>query len=405
MAAKYFTVITHKGTDLIADAIINDKKLAITEMAVGDTSGAPWSPLPTQTALINERYRTKLNQVFIDPKNPNQIIAECIIPENTGGWWIREAGLFDTSGNLVAVANCPDTYKPILAQGSGRNSILRMVLIVSEVAAIELKIDPTTVMATRAYVDEQIIILGNSVSESLNKMDEQITVLGSTTAENLRKHEQSRNHPDATLLEKGFTKLNSAIDSIDETTAATPKAVKDAYDLAASKATLDIIYPVGIVAWLAVNKNPNTTWPGTTWIYLGENKTIRLAKQDGTDVRQTGGSDTITIARSNLPPEKLTLTGDASEVNLGPLTTRPAGKHKHGGVPLRDSAWEVGGVNRVLFSPINQGETDEAPDHSHLVDIPPHKHTVAGSTENLGQGQPINIVNSYIKLMAWYRTA
>lgn len=405
MAAKYFTVITHKGTDLIADAIIHDKKLAIAEMAVGDTSGAPWSPLPTQTTLINERFRTELNQVFIDPKNPNQIIAECIIPENIGGWWIREAGLFDTSGNLVAVASCPDTYKPVLEQGSGRNSILRMVLIVSEVAAIELKSDPTTVMATRAYVDEQIIVLGNSVSESFNKMDEQITALGSTTAENLRKHEQSRNHPDATLEAKGFIQLSNKIDSDSDVLAATPAAIKAAI-AAAVRQAWELSNPKGISLFFFENVNPNKLWPWSTWEYTGEDRTVRIAKQDGSNVGKLGGSDTVTITRANLPNEQLNISGSTSQQATQTLSTKLAGRHAHKG-GMRGPGAEYGST---ISGTDNDGRhtlnwTTEDGEHSHDMDVPAHGHTVSGKTDALGQGQAISIVEKHLLQMCWHRVA
>lgn len=404
MAAKYFTVVTHKGTELIADAVVSDGRLAIVEMAVGDTGGAPWSPLPTQTTLINERYRTNTNKVFADAKNPNQIIVECIIPENIGGWWIREAGLFDASGHLVAVASCPDTYKPVLEQGSGRNSILRMVLIVSEVAAIELKSDPTTVIATRSYVDEQILILGNGVSDSIRKMDEQITALESATAENLSKHEKSRNHPDATLTEKGFTQLSNKIDSDSEVLAATPAAIKAAI-AAAVRQAWELSNPVSISLFFFENVNPNKLWPWSRWEYTGEDRTVRIAKQDGSNVGQTGGSDTVAIARANLPPDKIGVSGKANQTDLGSKKTKRSGGHSHGGVPKRNSNYELGGNNRVFFDPYQEGNTNEAGEHDHDIELGPHGHDVTGQTEALGQGRAISVVEKHVLQMCWHRVA
>ena len=122
-------------------------------MAVGDANGTDPIPSRTQTKLINERRRAPLNQVKVDPANASVIIAEQIIPESIGGWWVRELALYDADGDMVAVANCAPTFKPLLAQGSGRTQVIRINLIVSSTANIELKIDPSVVLATREYVD------------------------------------------------------------------------------------------------------------------------------------------------------------------------------------------------------------------------------------------------------------
>nr|WP_036772306.1 phage tail protein [Photorhabdus australis] len=203
---KYFAILTKLGAAKLANAAALGTKVDITHMAVGDGGGKLPDPDVNQTQLVNEKRRAAINTLSVDPVNTNQIIAEQIIPEGEGGWWMREIGLFDSEGNLIAVANCPETYKPQLQEGSGRTQTVRMILIVSNTDSVTLKIDPSIVLATREYVDSSIL-----------------------------KHEKSRNHPDATLTEKGFTKLNSAINSNDETTAATPKAVKAAYDNANSK--------------------------------------------------------------------------------------------------------------------------------------------------------------------------
>ncbi|WP_244590442.1 phage tail protein, partial [Xenorhabdus stockiae] len=203
MSTKYFALLTQLGADKLANAAALGTKIEITHMAVGDGGGSLPVPDTKQTKLINEKRRAAINTLSIDPKNTNQIIAEQVIPETEGGWWIREIGLYDKDGVLVAVGNCAETYKPQLQEGSGRTQTIRMILIVSSANAVTLKVDPSIVLATREYVD-------NSIT----------------------KHANSRNHPDATLKEKGFVILNSAVDSNSETHAATPKAVKAAYDLA-----------------------------------------------------------------------------------------------------------------------------------------------------------------------------
>uniref|UniRef100_UPI00234AED6A phage tail protein n=1 Tax=Providencia sp. PROV160 TaxID=2949869 RepID=UPI00234AED6A len=160
---KYFALLTKLGENLLAQATALGTKLELTHMAVGDGGGRLPTPDTNQTKLIKEQRRAAINTLFIDDKNKNQIIAEQIIPEQDGGWWIREIGLFDKAGNLIAVANCPETYKPQLAEGSGRTQSIRMVLIVSHTESVTLKIDPSVVLATREYVNTEITVLDKKI--------------------------------------------------------------------------------------------------------------------------------------------------------------------------------------------------------------------------------------------------
>lgn len=209
MSTKFRTVITTAGAAKLAAATApGGRKVNITTMAVGDGGGKLPVPDAGQTGLIHEVWRHALNKISQDKRNSNYIIAELVIPPEVGGFWMRELGLYDDAGTLIAVANMAESYKPALAEGSGRSQTCRMVIIVSSVASVELTIDTTTVMATQDYVDDKIA-----------------------------EHEQSRRHPDASLTAKGFTQLSSATNSTSETFAATPKAVKAAYDLANGKYT------------------------------------------------------------------------------------------------------------------------------------------------------------------------
>ncbi|EKA0009329.1 phage tail protein [Salmonella enterica] len=167
MATKYYAVLTNVGAAKLANATALGAQVEITQMAVGDGNGALPTPNPAQTALIHELRRAPLNSLSIDPNNANQIIAEQVIPEDVGGWWIREIGLFDKDGDMIAVANCAETYKPQLQEGSGRVQVVRMILIVSSTAAVTLKIDPSVVLATRQYVDDQIIQVKAYVDQQL----------------------------------------------------------------------------------------------------------------------------------------------------------------------------------------------------------------------------------------------
>ena len=209
MSTKFRTVITTAGAAKLAAATApGGRKVNITTMAVGDGGGKLPVPDAGQTGLIHEVWRHTLNKISQDKRNSNYIIAELVIPPEVGGFWMRELGLYDDAGTLIAVANMAESYKPALAEGSGRSQTCRMVIIVSSVASVALTIDTTTVMATQDYVDDKIA-----------------------------EHEQSRRHPDASLTAKGFTQLSSATNSTSETLAATPKAVKIAYDLANGKYT------------------------------------------------------------------------------------------------------------------------------------------------------------------------
>ncbi|EBD4909366.1 phage tail protein [Salmonella enterica] len=204
---KFKTIITDYGKQrLIAAMSPGGTKLTLTQMAVGDGGGNPTNPDTTSTALVNEVWRAAVNSVSVDKTHSNIIIVELLIPAEVGGFWIREAGIYDEFNKLVAVCSLPASEKPLLEQGSGRAQTVRMTLVISDMSTINITIDSTTIMATNEYVD-------NSLEE----------------------HEKSRNHPDATLTDKGFTKLYSGVTSIDETMAATPKAVKIAMDNASAR--------------------------------------------------------------------------------------------------------------------------------------------------------------------------
>lgn len=191
--ANYFALLTNQGAAKLANAAALGIPLKLTTMAVGDGNGQAVTPNPAATKLVNEKRRAQLNALFADPLNASQLVAEQIIPETVGGWWIRELGLYDEAGTLIAVANCPDTYKPLLSEGSGRTQVIRMVLIVSSTSAVELKIDPAVVLATRQYVDEA-----------------------------LKTHKESRDHPDASETAKGFSRFATQTE-VNETVAANQK--------------------------------------------------------------------------------------------------------------------------------------------------------------------------------------
>lgn len=385
MSKIFKSLITVSGQEKIAEAIVNGDKVIFSQMSVGDGGGRATTPDDEQTALVNERFRSQLNSLKLSDTE-NIIIAEMIIPPEVGGFTIREAALFDDAGVCMAIANVPETYKPALAEGSGRFTILRIWLAVSSTEAVELVVDPGIVLAT---VEDVI----NACNETKDYTDEQLS-----------EHAGSRNHPDATLDKKGFAILSNATDSDDQGKAATPLAVKRAI-AEAIRAAWELDNPVGTVKFYAQNVNPNERYPWSEWIYTGEDKTIRIGKASGANVGTTGGSDTVTLQRANLPAVQIDVSGETSEQIEQKLTTTKNGKHNHGGVAGKDDPWEIGGDVRQLFNPKELGVTDDAGEHDHEVTVPAHKHTTTGKTDNLGEGKSISVVEAHTLLMCWSRVA
>ncbi|MDH1934114.1 phage tail protein [Citrobacter freundii] len=288
MSTKFKTIITTAGAEKLAAATVpGGKKVNITVMAVGDGGGTLPEPNAGQTKLINEVWRHALNKISQDSRNSNYIVAELVIPPEVGGFWMRELGLYDDEGALIAVANMAESYKPELAEGSGRAQTCRMVIIVSSIASVELSIDSTMVMATQDYVDDK-----------------------------LAEHEKSRNHPDATLKEKGFVQLSSATNSTSEELAATPKAVKAAYDLANGKYTAQDASTAqkGIVQLNSATDSSDETQAATPKAVkiAMDNANARLAKErNGGDipnkplfVQNIGLQDTVNKAAGALQKDQ-----------------------------------------------------------------------------------------------------
>ncbi|MEN4167655.1 phage tail protein [Serratia marcescens] len=380
---EFFSILTHAGAAKLALAAQTGQPMAISAMAVGDGAGATPTPSPEQTGLIGEQYRAALNALTIVSESANVISAEMIIPPKFGGFWIREVGLYADDGVLVAVGSLPDSYKSRLAEGSGRNSVIRVELAVSSTKDVQLLIDPTVIIATVDYVDTKF-------REAKNRAD-------------------------------------------------------DAYALAEAKAAFDDIYPPGISIFFATNLNPNEKWPGTTWHYTGENKTIRIAKEDGSDVMNEGGSDTATLTVENMPKHRHGVSGTVggfdhgtkgtsgfdhgtkgtSGFDHGIKGTNESGDHAHqGGMSAPGAAWDgdyiVGSDNdshRARNWTSKNGNHSHTVDigahshtvdigaHSHTVDIGAHTHSLELTMEDTGGGKPVSIVESHIKLMCWYRAA
>ncbi|HBU8433674.1 TPA: phage tail protein, partial [Klebsiella pneumoniae] len=276
-----------------------------------------------------------------------------------GGWWLREAALFDDRGICLAVASLPPSYKPLLEQGAGRMSTVNIYITVNNIADVQLITDPAIILATITEVDK-------AKGEAKDYADE---IVG-----NLDKNIQQVIADAITAAKRDFWEDDN---------------------------------PVGTTRFFNQNLNPNERWPWSQWVYTGENKTIRVGRADGSDVGQTGGSDTVTLQQANLPAVQVNVSGETSELPGQELTTREAGRHKHkGGMLAPGEAWDdnyiVGSDND---SRRTRNYTDEVADHSHIVDLPAHKHTTTGKTDNLGEGKSFSVVEAHTLLMCWSRVA
>ncbi|EIV9892023.1 phage tail protein, partial [Klebsiella pneumoniae] len=322
---------------------------------VGDGNGQSLAPTPEATGLVSERHRGFLNKIRVADSVASIIESELLISAQTGGFWINEAALYDEDGICIAVASLPPTYKPLSSQGAAKHQIVRMNIAVSSTDAVTITDNPSVVIATAEDVSR-------AEDNAKDYADGQLQALDAATQEAIR------------------------------------QVLRDAWEQD---------NPVGTTRFFSQNLNPNEKWPWSQWVYTGENKTIRIGKADGSNVGQSGGSDNVTIQQANLPAVQVNVSGETSELPGQELTTREAGRHKHkGGMLAPGDVWDdnyiVGSDND---SRRTRNYTDEVADHSHIVDLPAHKHTTTGKTDNLGEGKSISVVEAHTLLMCWSRVA
>ncbi|KLE92905.1 phage tail protein [Klebsiella aerogenes] len=355
---KYITLLTPAGEAKLADAALTGEPVGFAFMAVGDGGGESLQPDPARQDLINEIYRAPLNRLVIADQVANVIRAELVILPQVGGFWIREAALYDNDGVCLVVANLPESYKPQLSEGAGRMHAVNLWIAVSNTADIELKADPTVIIAT---VDE------------VNKAKD-----------------EAKDYTDQVVGD-----LDTSIQ----------QAIADAITTAKRDFWEDD-NPVGTTRFFNQNVNPNEKWPWSTWVYTGENKTIRVGKADGSDVGKTGGSDTVTLQRANLPAVQIDVSGETSEQEEDTLQTTENGRHNHqGGDGAPGERWRDGTHGTDSQKDANFNMTSYEPDHSHSVTIPAHKHLTTGKTANLGEGKLFSVVEAHTLLMCWARVA
>ncbi|MBS6568355.1 MAG: phage tail protein [Klebsiella michiganensis] len=348
---RFYSMLTQAGAEKIAQAQVSGVPAGFVFMAVGDGGGVVPSPSSEQTGLINEVWRAELNSLTVVDEQKNIIQAEAIMPPQVGGFTMREVALFDEEGVCLAVGSLPVTYKPTLSEGSGRFSVVRIWLAVSSTEAVQLTVDTSVIMASREDVDK------------------------------------------------------AKDESMDYTDKALQEAIAEAIT-AAKRDFWEDENPVGTVKFYAQNVNPNERYPWSRWVYTGENKSIHVGKADGSNVGQTGGSDTVTIERANLPAVQIDVTGETSEQPEQTLTTAENGAHNHqGGDGAPGEQWREGTHGTDNQKDANFNLTSDAPAHSHDVTIPQHKHSTTGKTANLGEGKSFSVVEAHTLLMCWARVA
>ncbi|MDT9802055.1 phage tail protein [Klebsiella oxytoca] len=356
MKKLFYARLTSAGEQRIAAAALSGEPVNFSEMAVGDGCGI--LPDPSRIdGLVNERFRAQINRVVIADQAANVIRVEMIMMPQVGGFWLREAALYDDEGICLVVANMAPTYKPLLAEGAGRLQSVNMWIAVSKTSDVTIKADPAVILATVAEVRR-------AKSEAKDYADQ---IVG---------------------------QLDTDIQQV----------ITDAIT-AAKRDFWEDDNPVGTTRFFNQNVNPNEKWPWSQWLYTGENKTIRVGKADGSNVGATGGSDNVMLQQANLPAVQIDVSGETSEQPEKKLTTTKNGKHNHGGVAGKDDPWEIGGDVRQLFNPKELGVTDDAGEHDHEVTVPPHKHTTTGKTANLGEGKSFSVVEAHTLLMCWSRVA
>ena len=356
MGKPFYTRLTPAGEQKFAAAAVSGEPVSFHEMAVGDGGGI--LPDPSRIdGLVNERFRAQINRVVIADQAANVIRVEMIMMPQVGGFWLREAALYDDEGICLAVANMAPTYKPLLAEGAGRLQSVNMWIAVSKTSDVTIKADPTVILATVAEVNRAAGEVKDYADKIVGDLDTDIQ-----------------------------------------------QAISDAITTAKRDFWEDD-NPVGTTRFFNQNVNPNEKWPWSQWLYTGENKTIRVGKADGSNVGATGGSDTVTLQQANLPAVQIDVSGETSEQAEQKIRTSEDGEHNHGGVAGKDDPWEIGGDVRQLFNPKELGVTDMGGKHDHEVIVPSHKHSTSGKTANLGEGKSFSVVEAHTLLMCWSRVA
>ncbi|MEB7598108.1 phage tail protein [Raoultella terrigena] len=388
---KYWSVLTTEGKRRLAAAALSGETVGITQMAVGDGGGTLPLPDDSRTGLVNETYRASLNRLEVADTDAEVIRAEMLMPSQVGGFTLREAALFAEDGTCLAISNLPETYKPLLSEGAGRVVAVNIWIKVSNTDDVQLIIDPTIMLAT---VDE----VKRAVAETKDHTDQSIA--------------EARAYTDAALKEAeayADKVKTSASHYTDSTASALDEALRGFVAQAVTQGIRDAWEqdnPVGTTRFFNLKVDPNERWPWSKWFYTGENRTLRIAAADGSNVGATGGSDNVTLQKANLPAERINVTGDISGQGEQVLRTGGGGQHRHqGGEGAPGDVWKEAthGTDNQKYATRNLTSDDGFHDHEFV--IPGHGHNFSGRTDNLGSGQAFSVVEANIKLMCWSRVA
>lgn len=342
----FSAILTREGEYKLTQAALTGEAVGFAVMAVGDGNGIVPTPNPAQVQLVNEVYRARLNRVVIADQAANIIRAEMIMPPQVGGFWLREAALYDEDGACLAVANLPESYKPQLSEGSGKLHAVNLWVAVSNTSDVELKADPSVILATVEEVNK-------AKAETKDYIDQVITDAITTARRDFWEEEN----------------------------------------------------PPGTVRFFAQNINPNEKWPWSKWTYTGENKSIRVGKADGSNVGSDGGQDEITLVEEHLPTHKHRVKGKTQSFHFEQIETEDAGEHDHE-FSLTGDASNTGMADGG--DPTKQDGTQKTstqPAHRHGVNIPDHEHEIDCESESTGGGKSFSIVEAHTLLMCWARVA
>ncbi|MCC0660655.1 phage tail protein [Clostridioides sp. ZZV14-6154] len=223
---KYYTLLTTIGKASIANATALGNKVDLVKLQLGDGAGAEYNPTEEQTSLKNVVWEGSINNVKIDEENPNWIVIETVIPGSVGGFMIREVGIFDSKEQLIAVSKYPETYKPTADSGSVKDLVIKIILVVSNTSSVNLKVDPTVILATLKDIQELDTKIDTTKTELTSNIETAKTELNNKIGDTTQ-----LTTTDKTSLVSALNEVKTSVDSIETT------AEKTSYNNATSNLT------------------------------------------------------------------------------------------------------------------------------------------------------------------------
>lgn len=396
MANNFYTILTDIGLAKVTNSQITNEKIDLTNMAIGDGNGVYYNPTSDMTALRREVWRGAIGAVEIDENNSNWIVIETIIPASVGGFMVREVGIFDDAENLIAIGKYPETYKPVLDEGSSKDLHIRMIIEVSNASAVTLKVDPAVIIASRKYVDDKFAQFSGPIDE-LESIIGEVTSLNTTEKENLVAaiNELERKRAAHSAEKASPTKLGHVM-------------VGDGLAIA-SDGKLSVVataspIPSGLISMWSGAIN---TIPSDWALCDGTNGTPNLIDRfivgagDKYAIGDTGGADSVALTTAQLPSHShgsgtLSVASAGSHSHgSGTLSTNTTGSHTHtfnGRNQLTDgySTLAKGAPGYMLSQ--TSASTSSDGSHSHTISgstasSGSHSHTISGATATSGSDQ------------------